>query len=503
MQKYDVIVIGTGAGNIIVEEALKKGLRVAQIEKDKFGGTCLTRGCIPTKVLAGFADKVMELKELPKIGMEVGNVSLDWKKVSERVWEKIDESKELKEFYLQEEGVDVYEGRAFFVRDKVLRVEYNAGGLSDEITADKIFIGAGARTQILPLEGMEVQEYLTSEGFFGERYPDKPYESLVIIGGGAIATEFAHIFNAWGTKVDIVIRSENILNKEDTEAAALMMKRFGERGITVHSYSDMLQAKVSGDKKVLVIKDRNTGEIKELKADEILMAAGVRSNADLLEIENTGISLDSKGYIRTNEFLETSIEGVYAFGDINGIHQFRHKANYEADILAYNHFISTDAKDYRSARYDNVPAVTFTYPQVAHVGLSELEALQKGYQIKVGKHFYNQTAKGYSLGYGKNDGEFAKVIVDRETDRILGFHAVGYEASVLIQPFLNMMNAGETDLQIRNEDIASELTKLRRKHPIKREMTPYRMQTIRETMVPHPALSEVGIWTFYYLEDVE
>lgn len=501
MQSYDVIVIGTGAGNIIVEEALKRGLRVAQIEKDKFGGTCLTRGCIPTKVLAGFADKIMELKELPKLGIQVGDIAMDWDTVSRRVWEKINESKELREFYLHEEGVDVYEGRAFFVRDRVLKVEYNAGGFSEEITADKIFIGAGARTQILPVEGMEADWCLTSESFFGERYPDKPYESLVIIGGGAIATEFAHIFNAWGTKVDIVIRSEKILNKEDEEAALLMMERFRERGIRIHSHSDILRMERKGGKKILAIKDKNTSKITELEADEILMAAGVRSNADVLEIEKTNISLDSKGYILTNEFLETSVEGVYAFGDINGTHQFRHKANYEADILAYNHFISTDVKDYRSARYDNVPAVTFTYPQVAHVGLSESEALQKGYKIKVGKHFYHQTAKGYSLGYDKRDGEFAKVIVDRETDRILGFHAIGYEASVLIQPYLNMMNAGETKLYIRNEDIASLLTRERRENPTTRAMPPNHMQTIRETMVPHPALSEVGIWTFYYLEE--
>ena len=500
MKEYDVIVIGTGAGNIILEEALAKGLSCAQIEKGKFGGTCLTRGCIPTKVLATFADKILELKELSKIGINVEGVSFDWEKASERVWEKIDESKMLRDFYLNQKNLDVYEGRGFFVKDKVLKVELNSGEVTDEITAKQIFIGIGGRTNVPFTEGLEEAGYITSETFFGDEYPKKPYKSLAIIGGGAIATEFAHIFNALGTKVDIIIRSENILNKEDEEISKLMSKRFKARGININNNTQILAVEKEANKKILTLKNKNTNEIKELPVEEILVASGIRSNSDYIEIQNTTIKTDEKGWIKTNEFLETSVEGVFAFGDINGLAQFRHKANYEADILAYNNFISENKSDYRFARYDVVPAVTFTYPQVAHVGLNEQRAEEKGYNIQVGKHYYNQTAKGFSLGYGEEDDEFAKVIIEKSTKKILGFNAVGHESSLLIQPYVNLMNAGDTKLVVINEDIASELTKERRKNPISRQMNPNLMSTVRETMVPHPALSEVGIWTYYYIE---
>ena len=204
----------------------------------------------------------------------------------------------------------------------------------------------------------------------------------------------------------------------------------------------------------------------------------------------------------TNEFLETTVDGVWAFGDINGRQQFRHKANYEADIISYNNFMNKKPEEYRWARYDLVPAVTYTYPQVAHVGMTVKEAIEKGHQIKVGKQYYSETAKGFAIGYNKETHhDFAKIIIDKDTKKILGFHAIGAEAAMMIQPFINLMNAGETPLVAINEEIGSETTKKLRKQGLVRQMDPRRLNTVRETMVPHPSLSEVGIWTFYDMRD--
>ncbi|MDO5063338.1 MAG: FAD-dependent oxidoreductase [Peptostreptococcaceae bacterium] len=501
MKKYDMIIIGTGAGNIILEAALEQGLRCAQIERGKFGGTCLTRGCIPTKVMATFADKLIEMKEAKEIGISCENIRFDWDLMSKRVWEKIDESKELRDFYKNTENLDVYEGTGYFVEDKVIEVELNDGTISKRITADKIFIGVGGRTNVPKLEGLEEVGYLTSETLFGEKYPERPYDSLIIIGGGAIGTEFAHIFNAVGTKVSMVQRNVRLLPKEDEEVSSLIMECYKERGIDLYLNTNTVLVKKHGSKKMLTIEDKTTGERKNLVADEILVAPGIVSNSDLIKIQNTSIATDERGWIKTNEFLETNVEDVWAFGDVNGRQQFRHKANYEADIIAHNCFMNKMPEDYRWARYDLVPAVTFCYPQVAHVGMTEKAAKEAGHSIEVGKHLYNQTAKGFALGYEKNDNEFAKIIIDKKTKKILGFHAIGHEAAMLIQPYLNLMNAGETVLQPINEEIGSETTKRLRQDPPKRALDPNLLTTVRETMVPHPALSEVGIWVYYYLTE--
>ncbi|MFC4804291.1 dihydrolipoyl dehydrogenase family protein [Filifactor villosus] len=503
MKKYDVIVIGTGAGNIIIEEALKNGSKCALIEKDKFGGTCLTRGCIPTKVMVSVADAIREMQSYSKIGIRVEKPVVDFDLLSKRVWTKIDESIELKEFFEAADNLDVYEGTARFLENKVIEVTNKEDGSKEKLSADKIFINVGARTKINSFEGLDGVDYLTSETFFGHRFPQKPYKSIVILGGGPIGCEFAHVFSALGTKVTLVQHNVRLLPREEEEVSAEILKYMRHFGVEVILNQDTVSIREEAGSKFLVIKERTTGEEREVSAEEVLFASGVRANSNLLSLENTDIETDSKGWILTNEFLETSVEGVYALGDINGKQQFRHKANYEADILAHNLFMNKKPEEFRWTSYDLVPAVTFCYPQVAHVGLTQKEAVEQGYQVKVGYNHYYETAKGYALGHEKGDelGAFAKLIVDKDTNKMLGIHVVGTQASILIQPFLNLMNAGEQDLVPINEHIGSPLTFKLREEKAKRYLDPQDHRAIREAMVPHPTLSEVSIWTFYHMSE--
>ncbi|MGL5207285.1 MAG: dihydrolipoyl dehydrogenase family protein [Acidaminococcaceae bacterium] len=502
MRKYDVIIIGTGAGNIVLDAALKQGLQCAVIEKGKFGGTCLNRGCIPTKVLATAADYVREIKDLPKIGVDVGPAKMNWAMISKRVWEKIDENKAVLRHYQKYANLAIYQGSAFFTADKVLQVKLHDGNMSEEITADKIIINVGARTNLPEIAGREEAGYICSETLFGDKYPAAPYKSLIIVGGGPIGCEFAHIFGTAGTKVTIIQHNDRLLPKADEEISAQIRQNMEALGVKIYLNADLQQASKEHGQKVLTFKDRNSAETISIVADEIMYATGIKPVSRELKIENTAIMTDERGWIRTNEFLETSVSGVWAIGDINGQPAFRHKANYEGDILAHNLFSGQEPRKWRWARYDLVPAVTFTYPQVAQVGLTEAEAKAKGYAVKTGRQFYRNTAKGYALGLTAEGGQdgFVKLIVDGKTNKMLGVHVIGAQASLLIQPFVSMMNMGTVTVKAVNQEIASETVRELRDICLTRTLDSQSVISVGETMTPHPSLAEVIMWTQYYFE---
>lgn len=503
MKSYDMIVIGTGAGNIILEAAQAKGLRCAQIERGRFGGTCLNRGCIPTKVMVTAADQVYELRESGRIGLPVADYAIDWETITRRTWDRINLSLELRQGYLEDDSLDVYEGEGFFLDNHTLQVRYPDGSLSEPLTAPKIFIGVGGRTAVPDIEGLADVFYYTTEHFFGDAWPEAPLDRVIVVGGGAIGCEFAHVFRAFGAEVDIVQRNVRLLPRGDRELSAALLANLEDDGIRVHFNSISHAVRQEGDDIVLDIRDKDSGEITSLRSGALFICPGIRSNADSLHLEATDIAVDERGWIRTNEFLETSVEGVYAFGDVNGMQQMRHKANYEADILAHNHFNATSPEEWRWARYDLVPMVTYSHFETAEVGLSAEAAEARGHRIEVGYNHYADTAKGYALGFEKKDGApyaFAKVVIDKDTDHILGAQAIGPFASVLIQPFLNLMSAGRVPPMPRNEDIASDEVKMLRARGLEHKLPPHKESTVRQTMVPHPSLSEVGIWTYYDME---
>lgn len=481
METFDIIVIGSGAGLMVIEAALSAGMSCAIIEKSKFGGTCLTKGCIPSKMLVYPADLVRESEKAGRVGIGFSKPIIDWDKISKRMWQQINHSIQMEKSLKRVENLQVYKGIAEFTGKKTLRVKYEDNSFSEEIQSDLIIIATGAESFIPPIKDIEQTGYITSETFFGDKFPEKPWQSLIIVGGGAIGAEFAHIFSAFGTKVTIVEMRPRILTTEEEEISNVVTAEFENNGITVLTNSKVIDSGIKGELKILTLEDAETGEIKVVEADEIFIASGVRSNTDTLKINNTDVETDEKGWIKTNEYLETTQKGIYAIGDINGKYQFRHKANYEAEILIQNLF---GYQEKRKAIYNAVPWAIFTWPQVAHVGMTEEEVRASGQRYWIGRNYYSQIAGGIALGITRDssDNGFVKIIVG-EGDTILGVHIVGPHASILLQPFVYLMNAHhkcERKRRSGNDKLV---------YPPLGSFTP-----INDSMVIHPSLNELTAW---------
>ncbi len=463
MREFDLIVIGSGAGLMVLEAGMAKGLRCAIVEREKFGGTCLTKGCIPSKMLVYPADFIREAQDSKKFGVTVSVPVADWGTISRRVWEQIDFHRKIRESLMQVPALAVFEGTASFLDRERILVQ---GEREEVIRGRQIIIATGARSFVPKVEGLEETGYLTSEKFFGTGYPDAPWKSLLILGSGAISAEFAHIFSAMGTQVTLIARSDRILKQEEEEVALFVQDRFRRDGIRVLTDTTVLSAGKAGNRKQVKVSNRVTGEVELLEAEEILVAMGTESTVDLLHPERAGVEIDEKGWVVTNEYLETSQPGIYALGDINGRFQLRHKANHEALVLSHNLF-SGEAR--KAANYDFVPWAVFTYPQVGHAGATEAQLRQQGipYQAIISR--YSEVVAGMAMGHRRRDPDdgFVKMLVGRDK-KILGVHMVGPQAAALVQPYVYMM--------------------------IDAPAGSY--EHVTDAMIIHPSLSELAGWTF-------
>jgi len=402
------------------------------------------------------ATLVRELLDGIGIGVAAKVDNVDFELVRKRMWELV-----LHDRHQMEQGVAAdtalgfYNVRAKFVGMKTLQVG------QEQIRAPKIMIACGVRTWVPPIPGLNEAGFLTSETVFDiERLPER----LAILGGGYKACEFGHFFSAFGAEVVIIGHNPVLLPREEPEVSGLVARKMSEY-LTVRTNKDTTQVRTGPTGKTLSYRDRATGEAEEVEVDQILVTTGVQSNADLLDVRATNVGTDSQGYVVVNEYLETSAQGIWAFGDIIGRHMFRHTANYAADVAWFNAFGKV------KVRFDEhaVPHAIFTYPEVGVVGMTEVEAKKRGRRYFVGTSRYIDTAKGFAMN--ENDG-FAKVIVDAETLRILGATVCGPQASLLVQPLVYLMNCADQTYT-----------------PIARS------QTI------HPALSEVVVNAFANLVD--
>ncbi len=321
--------------------------------------------------------------------------------------------------------IDYYSGEAHFTGEYALE----ANGKT--IKGRTIFLVSGARPLIPAVKGIESVPFLTNESALQLR--EKP-ESMIIIGGGYIAAEFAHFFEAVGTKVTIVQRNARLVPDEEPEISELLSKALSRR-MEVHTNTEAVEVRRSDGNVVVLARERN-GKQREFTAQHLLIAAGRKSNADILKVENTGVKTTEKGYIAVDEFFETAKKDIWAFGDAIGKKMFRHAANHEAELVWHN---AVHGKKSRM-NYLTVPHAVFSYPEIASVGLTEEEAikLMGKQEVLVGKALYSDVARGEAML--EIEG-FAKTVVHRKSGKILGYHIIGPQASVLIQEVVNAMAA--------------------------------------------------------------
>lgn len=426
MREYDVIVIGSGAGGLVVEQAMAQGLRVAWVDKGPLGGTCLNVGCIPSKTVIFSADRIMEIREAEKLGVKAEIREIDFAGIMERTRRSIQREREqIRDGINDTRELDFYEDQGHFVGNHTMDV----GGL--KIKGQKIFIASGARPLIPSVDGLKTMDYLTNDTVFDlEEKPD----SLLIVGGGYIAVEFGHFFSAMGTKVTIVQRGDRLVKEEEPEISDLLKSEMQKR-MEVHTGTEVVKAFQEGGLCKVIGKEKEKGTTREFTGERLLICVGRTSNADLLEVKKTGVDTDKRGYIRVNDYLETSKKRIWAFGDAIGKKMFRHSANQEA-ILAWRNSIN---RDKGSIDYMSVPHAVFSYPEIASVGLREGEAKQQYEGVMVGSAGYRDVARGEAMMEG---GTFAKMILQNGTGKILGCHIVGPHASILIQEVVNAMASG-------------------------------------------------------------
>lgn len=424
MNHFDVIVVGAGSGLTIVDGASNMGLKTALVEEGPMGGTCLNRGCIPSKMLIHAGDVAETIANAKKFGINANIKSINFKSIINRVSKIVDkDARDIEEGIREDKNVTLFKMPGKFVGKKKMRVG------SHTITGDKVFIMAGTRPLVPPIPGLEEAGFLTSREAL--RLKKQP-KVITVIGGGYIAAELAHFFGSLGTKVNILQRDKLLVNREDPEIAESFTKIFSKKHNVLLGYTAEKVEKKSSTYTVTASRGKTK---KKVTSDQLLLAVGRIPNSDLLSVDAAGIKSNERGYIKTNEYLETTAKNVWAGGDIAGKYFFKHSANLEAQYM-YNNAFHPSKKI--KADYFPMPHAIFSSPQVAGVGATEAELKPGTYEI--GKYSYEHTGMGAAM---QDTTSFAKILVDRRSRKILGCHIIGPEASTMIHEVIIAMKAGE------------------------------------------------------------
>lgn len=426
---YDLIIVGTGSGNSIPQPDFDN-LKIALVEKGRFGGTCLNVGCIPTKMFVLAADAAYTMRHSQKLGVDGTFNSVDLQQIKDRVFTKrIDAIADGGEAYRRGDetpNIDVYDQHARFIGPKTLRT--GQGDQVVDITADQIILAAGSRAFIPPVIEESGVTFHTNSTIM--RVHEVP-EEMIIIGGGYIAAEFAHVFSAFGTKVHVIVRSGAMLRDSDAEVS----QRFTEIASSEWDVrlNTLVTAVTEENGTITATLDDGTS----LTADTLLVATGRVPNGDLMDTEKGGVELDDAGRVKVDEYGRTTADGVWALGDVSSPYQLKHIANHEARVVFHNvlHHDDLKAFDHRF-----VPSAVFSHPQIGQVGMTEDQAQQwsedNGTSITVKVQNIGDVAYGWALE--DSDG-FVKLIADRSTGRLLGAHLIGEQAATLVQQCIQMM----------------------------------------------------------------
>lgn len=418
---FDVAIIGTGPGGYVAAiRAGQLGLKTAVIEKDtRFGGTCLLRGCIPTKALLRDAHLLQEVKRASQQGLfKTGEIGIDFVKIQERKSDIVGKMANGVDFLLRKNKVTSFKGYGTIVNPNKIAV--TGDGVNTEVHAKNIIVATGSEAKSLPGYDIDEKSILSNIGALDLKQIPK---SMLIVGAGAVGVEFASIYNSFGAKVTLLEVLPNIVSLEDEEISKELKRVFTKKGIEVHTKAKLESAKAK-DGGVEVTFQTEKGEIKKYTAEKLLMATGRGPNTANIGLENIGVAT-AGGFIRVSEYMETNVKGVYAIGDVTPSPLLAHVASQEG-IVAVE---TIGGKQPAPINYKQVPSCTYCEPQLASVGLNEAKAAEAGYKVKVGKFPFS--AIGKARIEDATDG-FVKVVADPKYGEILGIHMIGNTVTEMI-----------------------------------------------------------------------
>jgi mycothione reductase len=428
-QSYDLVIVGAGSGNMLPAKEFA-GWRIAVAESDRFGGTCLNRGCIPSKMLVHTADVAQEVRHAGRFGVHARWAGADWPAIRDRVFGRIDPLHERAVAHRRANGTDVFLGEARFVAPKVLQIG------EEEIRGERFVLAAGSRPAVPAIDGLAQVPYLTSDTVMRlDRLP----KSMVVLGGGYIAAEMSHIFGSLGTKVTIVARGDYLLSRHDADIRARFTEAYRERfdlrlGATVK--------RAAKTRKGVRLDLVTSSGAQAAEGGVLLVATGRVPNSDRLGVAAAGIETDEHGHVVTDGTYQTSVPGIWALGDLANHFQLKHMANAETRLVRYNLLHPGQP---RRAAFTVVPSAVFGGPQVASVGATEQDLRAHGRDYVAATRPYRDAAYGWAL---EDTTSFIKVLADPATRLLLGAHIIGPQASTLIQPLIQAMCLGNTADQV-------------------------------------------------------
>ncbi|MHA7306001.1 mycothione reductase [Arthrobacter sp. TMN-49] len=435
MEHFDVVIVGTGSGNSIPGPELRH-LRIAIVEDNLFGGTCLNVGCIPTKMFVHPAELADASRHGKALGIDSQLNTVDWPGIRDRVFARIDAIEAAGRAYREGPecaNVSVFSGHGRFTAAKQLSISLHDGGTA-VITGEKFVVAAGSRAMVPDIEGLSDPRITVHTSDTIMRIDALP-TSIAIVGGGFIAAEFAHVFSSFGVAVTQIARGPALLRNQDSDICEQFTKEAAARyDVLLDSTVEQLKAGGSG----VVLEVKGPQGRQTVSAELLLIAIGRRSNADNLAVGAAGVAVDDAGRVVVDEYQRTSAEGIFALGDVSSAHQLKHVANHEARVVQHNliHPGSMMPADHRF-----IPAAVFADPQIASVGLTEEQAISQGIPHVVKTQKYADIAAGWA----REDTEhFLKVLADPATGQLLGAHIIGPEAATLIQPLIQAMSFGQS-----------------------------------------------------------
>lgn len=425
---FDLVIIGTGSGNSILSAAFDSW-RVAIVEEGVFGGTCLNRGCIPTKMFVHAADAAETVRHSGQLGIDATVDAVRWRDIRDRVFNRIDPIAAGGEEYRSHRcaNITVFKGRGVFTGVKELAVT-TADGSVATITGTQFVLAAGARPMIPAIDGLAGVTFHTSDSVM--RLDELPAR-MTIVGGGFIAVELAHVFAAFGVAITIVHRSALLLRQHEHEVAQVVTAAFHKRTNLLLNRQPTSVSEATDGVITLTLDDGATVE-----SEVLLITTGRIPNSDILGVAATGVATHPDGRVIVDECQRTNVDGMWALGDLSSPHMLKHVANHEARITQHNLLNPGDMKrtDHRF-----VPAAVFTRPQVASVGLTEDQARKAGIDVVCKIQAYGDVAYGWAM---EDRESFVKLVADRATKQLVGAHIVGPQSSSLIQQLITAMRFG-------------------------------------------------------------